>query len=381
MRRTHQLLLFAAAALFAFALLHASAASLSAAQAQDDKQKPAAQMQAAAAADDKFARGAKLLEQGDAAAAAPLLRDAAERRKTDAEAWYYYGLARGRTRQEKDARKAFERAAKLRPSWADPHAGIALAMLTAGKPRDAEVAARRALEVDPRQGEAHYVLGYLRFEEEKFPEALSEAELALSARPDFAPAAYLAADALLNVYTDESIRVAAKYPYPRDPTAAEGERKVIMARREPALLPFKTRMRELAERLEALAAARPASPDAAGWRGQAESLRLYARPVAEGGFVGVMPTDQLTTKAVITYKPEPGFTEKARQNGVTGAVRLRVVLGADGRVRHIDPVRSLPDGLTEMAVEAARKVRFKPATFEGRPVSQFVVLEYNFNIY
>ncbi|MFL6336591.1 MAG: hypothetical protein ACJ754_25085 [Pyrinomonadaceae bacterium] len=33
----------------------------------------------------------------------------------------------------------------------------------------------------------------------------------------------------------------------------------------------------------------------------------------------------------------------------------------------------------EAAVETARGIRFKPASIDGRPVSQFVVLEYNFN--
>src|SRR5215204_4865349 len=90
---------------------------------------------------------------------------------------------------------------------------------------------------------------------------------------------------------------------------------------------------------------------------------------------------EVTQKALITHKPEPGFTKKARKNSVEGVVRLRAVLNASGRVTDIGVVDGLPDGLTEQAVAAATQVRFKPAEKDGRVVSQYVVFEYNFTIY
>jgi TonB family protein len=342
------------------------------------RQTPAA-TQRSPTTDEELERGKRLLEQGNATAAVPMLKRAAERRKTDADAWYHLGLALGHVRKPKDARKAFERAVKLRPDWADAHAGLAFTMLTLGKPRDAEPAARRALAADPQHGGAHYVVGHVRFDEEKFTEALAGAEAALRARPDFAAAAYLAADALLNVYVEESARQGRQHPLP--PATSPEERKALLARREPALAPFKARMLELADRLDSFAAAHPDARDAENWRTQAESLRIYGRTPADGGFPGLVPPDQLTTKAVITFKPEPGYPEEARRNHVSGTIRLRAVLGADGKVRHIVPIKRLSDGLTEKAVEAARLIKFKPATMDGHPVSQYVVLEYTFNIY
>jgi len=41
----------------------------------------------------------------------------------------------------------------------------------------------------------------------------------------------------------------------------------------------------------------------------------------------------------------------------------------------------LTDGLTLKAVQAARQIRFIPATVNGQPVSQWVQIEYNFNLY
>jgi TonB family protein len=90
---------------------------------------------------------------------------------------------------------------------------------------------------------------------------------------------------------------------------------------------------------------------------------------------------EVTRKANITSKPEPLYTEEARKNQVTGTVRLRLVLGASGSVSGITPLTRLPDGLTEKAIEAARRINFIPAEKDGRKVSQYVTIEYNFNIY
>jgi TonB family protein len=90
---------------------------------------------------------------------------------------------------------------------------------------------------------------------------------------------------------------------------------------------------------------------------------------------------EVTRKANITSKPEPLYTEEARKNQVTGTVRLRLILGASGSVSGITPLTRLPDGLTEKAIEAARRIAFTPAEKDGRKVSQYVTIEYNFNIY
>lgn len=95
----------------------------------------------------------------------------------------------------------------------------------------------------------------------------------------------------------------------------------------------------------------------------------------------VFTSKDVTRKAHINYKPEPLYTPEARRNNVTGTVRLRLVLAADGAVRNIVPLTTLSDGLTEQAIEAARDIKFTPASKDGRAVSQSVTVEYNFNIY
>lgn len=115
-------------------------------------------------------------------------------------------------------------------------------------------------------------------------------------------------------------------------------------------------------------------------RGQLEAFRGQAQMIAETDESrAVLISTETDARARITYKPHPGFTEEARRNNVSGRVRLRAVLAADGTVRHVLALEGLPHGMTEECVAAARGIRFTPAVKNGRPVSQFIVLEYNFN--
>lgn len=90
---------------------------------------------------------------------------------------------------------------------------------------------------------------------------------------------------------------------------------------------------------------------------------------------------EVTRKAMITAKPKPSYTEWARRFSITGTVRLRVILSAAGTVIGITPLTRLPHGLTQEAIEAVRKIEFIPAEKDGRRVSQYVTIEYNFSIY
>ena len=89
----------------------------------------------------------------------------------------------------------------------------------------------------------------------------------------------------------------------------------------------------------------------------------------------------VTSKARVLEKPEPTYTEAARKNQITGTVVLRAVFSSSGAVTNIHAVSGLPDGLTERAIAAAKQIRFVPATKDGHPVSMWMELQYNFNLY
>jgi TonB family protein len=90
---------------------------------------------------------------------------------------------------------------------------------------------------------------------------------------------------------------------------------------------------------------------------------------------------EVTQRAKVISKPEPQYTEAARKNQVTGSVVLSVIFSESGEVTSIRAIRLLPDGLTEKAIAAARQIRFVPAMRNGQPVSVYMQLEYNFNLY
>jgi TonB family protein len=64
-----------------------------------------------------------------------------------------------------------------------------------------------------------------------------------------------------------------------------------------------------------------------------------------------------------------------------GTVVLRAVLGSNGQVTGIRAVNGLPNGLTEKAIAAAHNIKFTPAMKDGRAVSQYIQIEYSFNLY
>ena len=91
--------------------------------------------------------------------------------------------------------------------------------------------------------------------------------------------------------------------------------------------------------------------------------------------------NEVEQKARLLSKPEPQYTEEARRNQVSGTVTLRVVFSSAGEVVQIRALRTLPFGLTERAIAAARQIRFVPAVKGGHAVSVHMQLEYNFNLY
>ncbi len=90
---------------------------------------------------------------------------------------------------------------------------------------------------------------------------------------------------------------------------------------------------------------------------------------------------EVEKRARLLSKPEPHYTEEARRNQVTGTVKLQAVFSSGGEVVQIRALRTLPFGLTERAIAAARQIKFVPAVKGGRAVSVYMQLEYNFNLY
>lgn len=89
---------------------------------------------------------------------------------------------------------------------------------------------------------------------------------------------------------------------------------------------------------------------------------------------------EVTEKARVISQPNPDYSDGARKYSVKGTVTIRAVFSKDGAVTNIKVLHRLPHGLTEKAIEAASKIKFEPAVKDGRKVSQYIQLEYHFNL-
>ncbi len=93
-----------------------------------------------------------------------------------------------------------------------------------------------------------------------------------------------------------------------------------------------------------------------------------------------LETGPPTTPVEITYKPNPVYTQDARQLKIEGEVLLEVMFAANGQLRVIRVVRGLGHGLDESALAAANMMRFKPALRNGTPVDSTAVVHVVFRL-
>jgi TonB family protein len=84
-------------------------------------------------------------------------------------------------------------------------------------------------------------------------------------------------------------------------------------------------------------------------------------------------------KLLLLSKPEAEYTEEARRNGIIGTVVLQVLFLPSGEINVLRVISGLPYGLTEKAIEAAKKIKFRPQMIDGRAVEKQLKVEYNFN--
>jgi TonB family protein len=293
--------------------------------------------QPGSSADQNTARGIQLYQQGDAVNAVKVLKDVVKKDPKNADAWYYLGLAFYTQGLIAQARPCFERLIVLRPDSADARAKLAYALILGKGASNALSMAQRALELGDHSPEAHYTIAEASLSTGQWEKAIAEAETALSIDPGFRPALVTASVAhyQLKQYS------------------------------------------EAATSLEKLLALRPTDVDTNVWRNQVEFLRRNARPTTPE----VFNARDITQRARVLAKPEPTYTEEARRAGVEGTVILRAVFASDGEVKDVFVVSAVGYGLTTRAVEAAYRIRFTPALKNDKPASQYVQLEYNFNLY
>lgn len=279
---------------------------------------------------------------------------------SDAEAVNYLGLAYQNSLDDKKARKMFEKAVKLKPANSVYRANLAYSYLLAKQLNKSQNQAEKALQLDPSNASALFVIGTADLWEGKLEAALATADKMVVSNPDFAPGYMLKSDVLLStlgrrITPDSTIKENIGY------------------------------LKQAVEVLEVGVKNLQPTANRKGIEEKLEGLKVfyehYSRDRSPASTSTPPTPEPGVTPVKITYKPHAKYTDNARSTGVQGTVRLAVLLGSNGRVLHILKLWGLGYGLDEQAIRAARQIRFQPKMKDGVPVSTVVTIEYTFSIY
>lgn len=92
-------------------------------------------------------------------------------------------------------------------------------------------------------------------------------------------------------------------------------------------------------------------------------------------------SDEEITPPVLTYGPDPTYTDDARRANIQGTVVLDCIITSLGKTRDISVYESLDPGLDQQAIEAVRGWKFDPAIKDGQPVSVKLRVTVTFRLY
>jgi len=294
------------------------------------------------AGSSEYEKAVELYQNGDETGAIQILEKLVRAEVDHADAWNLLGRAYYQLGMLWRAGDAFERLLRLRPDSPDAQAKLAYALILGGQSERAVANAERAIELGDKSAEPLYALAEANYRAGNFARAVEQADKVLKVNSGFALALITRSMALYSL----------------------------------------GRHAESATCLEDFLRLRPDDPDADVWREQLRKLRppkpSEATPETS---TEIFKGKDVTTKARVLEKSEPTYTESARQAGVTGTLILRAVFSGAGEVTNIWVTRPLSHGLNAKAVRAAKAIRFVPATKDGKPVSMWIELQYNFNLY
>lgn len=91
--------------------------------------------------------------------------------------------------------------------------------------------------------------------------------------------------------------------------------------------------------------------------------------------------DENSVPITIIVKPNPSYTNAARQSGETGVVRIRMTFSKNGSVTKIGFLSTLKGGLLRQVVFAAIRIKLLPAEKEDKAIAVTKIIDYEFHRY
>jgi len=297
----------------------------------------------------------KLLQEKQYAEAAKAWRTflSDSKNQKDAEAWLYLGIALYRNKEIDAAGDALKKAVKLNNKSEAAHANYAAVLYAAHKFKDAEKEVNETLKLNANNHEAMYLRVLLRYNKGMLTQALADIDRLLQLNPQFAPAYLLKAQAIIGQLYTNSGKLKMDFP-------PEWKDTFLVA----------------AQYTEQYLQRSLNSDDADFWRERIQALRFY------GGSDNSLGCEKATMnlRPEILYQEKAKYTEEARFAGIRGTVRLRAIFDVNGQIKHILPMNHLAGGLTEEAIKAMQKMRFKPAVKDGKPICVSMIVEFAFEL-
>lgn len=321
-------------------------------------------------ATDLVSQGIQLFRDGKDKEAIQVLKEASKGQKENADLWHFLGMAQYRTNQMKDAVKSFQKAIKLRPDFVPSRISLAILFLRTDKLKGAAQEAEQVLLLDPKNVDANYIVAELHLRNGNLEDALKTIDDTLKLNNKFREAWLLRSQTFLGLFRKEAMQL-----YGKDTSDMPNSQRYAHYKR----------LTEAASSLEAFLKLTQNPADREFWHQQWEAMNFYAK-WAEGKREAKEDSSQpesmkVSLRPTITYREKAVYTQAARDAGIQGIVLLLVMYSAEGELKHILVIKGLDYGLTQSAVNAARKIRFIPPEKNGKPVSVIGNIEFNFNLY
>ena len=84
---------------------------------------------------------------------------------------------------------------------------------------------------------------------------------------------------------------------------------------------------------------------------------------------------------VLVHFESPRYPDLAREAGIEGTVRIKVLVAEDGKVLSVELISSdVTPAMEKAALTAAKRCRFKPAKQRTQPVKAAVMIPFNFRL-
>jgi protein TonB len=107
-----------------------------------------------------------------------------------------------------------------------------------------------------------------------------------------------------------------------------------------------------------------------------------AGPGSGGGYGGgLMSVGGGVSAPVVIHSVEPEFTDDARRANFQGSVSIKLIVDSQGNPQDVRLASHLGMGLEEKAIEAVRQYKFRPAMYQGHPVSVQIVMDVDFHLH